>query len=168
MRRRLPHGLPLVAATALAAATLLCGAALWSALRIEPLPSTQPSTMDATLTLAGAPRDAILATPARSGAALANDPFSPGRRLHAEPREMKAVSRAATPVVQPVTVRLLGTVMRGGSGFAVCQLASDPPRTVRVGETLGELTLITLDQGRAIFRSANGTRVELSLTPPGT
>ena len=167
MRRRLPHGLPLVATTALVAATLLFGAALWSALGIEPLPSITPSTTDATLTLAGASRDAMSVTPARSRT-LASDPFSPGRRLHVEPREMKTVSRAAMPMVQPVTVRLLGTVMHGGSGFAVCQLASDPPRTVRIGETLGELTLITIDQGRAIFRSANGTRVELSLTPPGT
>jgi len=167
MRRRLPHGLPLVATTALVAATLLFGAALWSALDIEPLPSITPSTTDATLTLAGASRDAMSGTPARSRT-LASDPFSPGRRLRPEPSVTRTVSRVATPAPEPPTVRLLGTVMRGGSGFAVCQVASDPPRTVRVGETLGELTLIALDQGRATFRAANGTRVELSLTPPGT
>jgi len=167
MMRRVPHGLPLVANATLAAAALLLGAALWSALRIEPLPSVTPSTMDGTLTLAGTSRDAIPATTAIARV-LASDPFSPGRRLRPEPSVTRTVSRVATPAPAPPTVRLLGTVMRGGSGFAVCQLASDPPRTVRVGETLGELTLITLDQGRAIFRSANGTRVELSLTPPGT
>jgi hypothetical protein len=167
MRRRLPRGLQLAATAALATAALLFGLALWSAVRIAPLPSVTPSARDGTLTLAGTSRDATAETPA-SSPALANDPFSPGRRLRAEPSVTTTVSRAATPVIEPTPVRLLGTVMRGGSGFAVCQLASDPPRTVRVGETLGELTLITLDQGRAVFRSANGTRVELSLTPPGT
>lgn len=167
MRHRLPRGLPLAANITLAAAALLLGAALWSALHIAPLPPLAPSTQGGTLTLAGTSRDAVPTTGAGSPA-LASDPFSPGRRLRAERSVTRAVSRVATPVTAPATVRLLGTVMRGGSGFAVCQLASEPPRTVRVGETLGELTLIALDQGRAIFRSANGTRVELSLTPPGT
>jgi hypothetical protein len=167
MRRRLPRGLPLVADAALAAATLLFGVALWSALRIEPVSPLAPAVQAGTLTLAGSARDPASAA-AASPHALASDPFSPGRRLRPDPSATITVTQAATPVVAPPTVRLLGTVMRGDSGFAVCQVASDPPRTVRVGETLGELTLITLDQGRAIFRSANGTRVELSLTPPGT
>lgn len=165
MKRRLPRGLPLAANITLAAAALLFGAALWSALRIAPLPSVLSSTAPGTLTLAGTSRAAVAAA---SEHALASDPFRPGRRLRAEPSVTRTVARVATPATESTTVRLLGTVMRGGSGFAVCQVASDPPRTVRVGETLGELTLITLDQGRAIFRSANGTRVELSLTPPGT
>ena len=167
MKRRLPHGLPLAANVALAVAALLLGAVLWSALRIAPLPQVTPSTPAGTLVLAGTSRDVLAAT-AASPHALASDPFSPGRRLRPEPSVTRTVSRDAAPVPAPPTIRLLGTVMRGGSGFAVCQVASDPPRTVRVGETLGELTLITLDQGRAIFRAANGTRVELSLTPPGT
>lgn len=167
MRRRLPRGLPLVADATLAVATLLVGAALWSALRVAPLPPVTPSIQAGSLVLAGTARDAMVATSARPRA-LASDPFSPGRRLRPEPSVTKAVSRVATAAPAPPTVRLLGTVMRGGSGFAVCQVANDPPRTVRVGETLGELTLITLDQGRATFRSANGTRIELSLTPPGT
>ena len=167
MKRRLPHGLPLAANAALAVAALLLGAALWSALRIAPLPPVTPSASAGTLTLAGTSRDVMAAT-AASPHALASDPFSPGRRLTPEPSVTRTVSRDATPAPEAPTVRLLGTVMRGGSGFAVCQIASDPPRTVRVGETLGELTLITLDRGRAIFRAANGTRVELSLTPPGT
>ena len=165
MKRRLPRDLPLVANATLALATLLVGATLWSALRVAPLPAVTPSTQAGSLVLAGTSRDAMVA---RSASALASDPFSPGRRLRPEPSVTRAVSRVAAPAPEPPTVRLLGTVMRGGSGFAVCQVASDPPRTVRVGETLGELTLITLDQGRATFRSANGTRVELSLTPPGT
>lgn len=167
MRSRLPRGLPLYANATLAVATLLLGVALWSALRVAPLPPVTPSSQAGSLVLAGSSRDAIVATSA-STRALTSDPFSPGRRLRPEPSVTRAVSQVATPAPAPPTVRLLGTVMRGGSGFAVCQVANDPPRTVRVGETLGELTLITLDQGRATFRSANGTRVELSLTPPGT
>ena len=167
MKRRLPRGLPLVAHATLVVATLLVGAALWSALHVTPLPPVTPPSQAGSLVLAGSSRDARVVTSA-GAAALASDPFSPGRRLRPESSVTRAVSQVATPAPEPPAVRLLGTVMRGGSGFAVCQLASDPPRTVRVGETLGELTLITLDQGRATFRSANGTRVELSLTPPGT
>ena len=167
MKRRLPHGLPLVANATLGVAALLFGAALWDALRIAPLPPVTPSAQAGTLTLAGTSRAATAATPP-SVRALASDPFSPGRRLRAEPALTRAVARAATPAPELPTVRLLGTVMRGGSGFAVCQVADDPPRTVRIGETIGELTLIALDRGRAIFRSANGPRVELFLTPPGT
>ena len=167
MKRRLPRGLPLLANATLAMATLLVAAALWGALRIAPLPPVTPSTQGGSLVLAGTSRDAMVAT-AASSRALANDPFSPGRRLRPEPSVTRAVARTAAPSPEQPTVRLLGTVVRGGSGFAVCQVASDPPRTVRIGETLGELTLITLDRGRATFRAANGTRVELSLTPPGT
>ena len=167
MKRRLSYGLPLAANATLAMAALLFGVALWSALRIAPLPPVTPSTSAGTLTLARSSR-VVMAATAASSHALASDPFSPGRRLRPEPSVTTTVSRDATPVPEPPTVRLLGTVMRGGSGFAVCQVASDPPRTVRIGETLGELTLITLDRGRATFRAANGTRVELSLTPPGT
>ena len=167
MKRRLPRGLPLVADATLVISTLLVGAALWSALRIAPLPPATQPNQAGSLVLAGSSRDAVVGTNATTRA-LASDPFSPGRRLRPERSVTKAKARVATPAPAPPTVRLLGTVMRAGSGFAVCQVANDPPRTVRVGETLGELTLITLDQGRATFRSANGTRVELSLTPPGT
>jgi hypothetical protein len=37
---------------------------------------------------------------------------------------------------------------------------------VHVGERLGELTLIILEQGRAVFQTPRGARLELALAQP--
>ena len=95
---------------------------------------------------------------------LPNDPFHPGRRL---PDDLLAHVMPDTLV--PITVaevKLLGTVVRPGASFALCQLPADAPRIVHVGERLGELTLILLEQGRAVFQTAKGARLELSLSNP--
>lgn len=95
---------------------------------------------------------------------LARDPF---RSRHSEWSD-GAVSTGTTPAPTIAAIRLLGTVIRGGGGFAVCQLSAESPRIVHIGERLGELTLESLEQGRAVFRSANGARLTLSLATPGT
>lgn len=103
--------------------------------------------------------DTVLTVP---GAALANDPFRRGRELsnlaHAAPDTM--------PPAGVVAVRLLGTVVRPEASFALCQLSADAPRIVHVGERLGDLKLIQLEQGRAVFQTSRGTRLELSLSNP--
>jgi hypothetical protein len=119
---------------------------------------------------AGATRSAQGRTDERASSdlVLANDPFDPERATVVaaadEPREAPRDTAPATPAV---AVRLLGTVVRGGDSFALCQIQPEPPRIVRVGERLGDLVLLAIDQGRAVFRSRTGTRVELSLTTPG-
>lgn len=102
---------------------------------------------------------------------LVSDPFSLD---HSLPGDAAATDDAAPAAdgadsAPAAAVRLLGTVVRGTSGgFALCQLAADAPRVVHVGERLGGLVLVTLEQGRAVFRAPNGTRLELSLSTPGT
>jgi hypothetical protein len=166
MKRRLPDGLPLVSWITLGAASLLFAGGLWSALHIAPLPEGTEATGSARLALDD------LAPAARPGhpapIALASDPFSPDRTLPDDAESDAAPSAADAPSAPGGELRLLGTVVRGNSPFALCQLPSDVPRIVHVGEQVGELTLISLDQGRAIFRARNGKQVELSLAKSGT
>lgn len=166
MRRRLPNGLPLASLLALAAAALLLGAALWSAVRVAPPPEVEASAPGGPLAFAAPASDS--ARDSSSTVALASDPFSADRSLPGDPPDdSPAASDSAAP--SPAgEVKLLGTVVRANGSFALCQLPSDVPRIVHVGEQVGELTLISLDQGRAIFRARNGKPVELSLSRPGT
>ena len=166
MRRRTADGLFVASTTSLVAAALLFAGALWSALRIDPPPSIEPTPAGAVLAL-----DGLLPATQRDSAAaatLANDPFNAHRTLRGEADGEVAVAPDGDTSVPPAELRLLGTVVRGSSPFALCQLSTDAPRIVHVGERLGELTLISLDQGRATFRARTGGQVELSLAKPGS
>jgi hypothetical protein len=149
---------------ALAAAALVSAAASWNALRIDPLPSIEPSPPGAMPAL-----DGLLAATQRdstASASLESDPFSADRTL---PDDADAGAVAEPVAVVPAAeVRLLGTVVRGSSPFALCQLPSDAPRIVHVGERIGDLTLVSLDQGRATFHARTGAQVELTLFKPGS
>jgi hypothetical protein len=166
MRRRIPDGLSLASMAVLGGAVLLVVATVWSAVRIEPLPTAEAPRADAELVLAGAARDGRWDSTSVA-VVLASDPFNPGRRLPDELVE-HGPARDTVPPAPTDTVRLLGTVVRGNASFAVCQLTNDLPRIVHLGERLGVLTLISLEPGRAVFRAPNGTRLELSLSKPGT
>ena len=153
---------------ALAVAALLFTGALWSALRIDPPPSIEPSPPGAVLAL-----DGVLSPPgtqrdSASSATLTSDPFNPDRTLPGEADGEVAAAPDSAAAVPPSEVRLLGTVVRGSSPFALCQLSTDAPRIVHVGERLGDFTLVSLDQGRATFRARTGAQVELSLSKPGS
>lgn len=165
MKHRLPNGVPLASSITLAAATLLFAGALWSALRIDPPPGVEPSPPGAVMALDGLlPPDTQRDSAA--SATLASDPFDPERSL--PERGEERVATDSMPSVPAATVTLLGTVVRGSSPFALCQLPSDVPRIVHVGEKVGDLTLVSLDQGRATFRARTGAQVELSLSSPGS
>ena len=166
MMRRLPNGLPLASLLAVAAAALLFGASLLSAVRAGNPPAVDASPSSAAPAIAAPPLD----PPRDSGAtvALASDPFSPDRSLPGDAAADPSEPGDSVAPVLAAEVKLLGTVVRGVSPFALCQLPSDAPRIVHVGERLGDLTLISLDQGRATFRARSGTQVELSLFRPGS
>lgn len=166
MKRRLPDGLPLASWITLGAASLLFAGGLSSALHVPPLPDATEGAGSAILALDGLVPDAR--PDHRAPIALASDPFNTDRSLP-DDAEPEAVAPADdVPPAAAGEVRLLGTVVRGNSPFALCQLTSDVPRIVHVGEQVGDLTLISLDQGRAIFRARNGKQVELSLAKSGT
>ena len=166
MKRRAPDAPFLVSMASLTVAALLFAGALWSALRIDPPPSIEPSPPGAVLALdgllPGTQRDSTLPS------TLANDPFDADRTLPGEADgEVAAAPDSAAPA-PAAEIKLLGTVVRGSNPFALCQLTTDAPRIVHVGEKVGDLTLVSLDQGRATFRARTGAQVELSLSKPGS
>jgi hypothetical protein len=78
------------------------------------------------------------------------------------------VAESAEPMLAPEMVRLVGTVvLPADRSFAIYQLPSQAPRTLRVGESVGGLRLEAITPGAAIFRAADGTRIELKLPRPG-
>ena len=160
MNRRTPRGWSLVSWVSLAVSVMLAAMAFHRALTVVPMPELRAHAPR--VTVADASRNAA-ASPAAIG--LTADPFRPDHRLPDDEPPVSARDDRIPP--STVTVRLLGTVVRPDGGFVVCQLASDAPRIVHVGEKLGLLTLVSLEQGSAVFRSADGSRLELTLGKPG-
>ena len=165
-----PAGLLLAANVLLAAA---CGAAavtIWRAVHLDAMPaavSPAPAPRGVGATLA-------LHVPATADSdALDNDPFSADRLLpergDAAVDEPAVVAANAPPPISPDAVRLIGTVVLPGTrSFAVYQLPSEVPKTVRVGESVGNLRLEAVMPGSAVFRAAGGARVEIHLIKPGS
>jgi hypothetical protein len=103
--------------------------------------------------------------------AVESDPFHPERRRPADRFRLpgEAIATASDPAPPaPAPLVLLGTVVLAeGRGFAMCQQGSDQPRIVRVGESLGDYTLRTIEQGRAVFTTRRGEKIELRVPKPG-
>ena len=55
-----------------------------------------------------------------------------------------------------------------GRSFATCQLGDDRPIIVRVGDKIGEYTVRTIERGRVVFTTANGSRLEVLALRPGS
>ena len=156
------------------AANLLLGVAAaalvvttWRAVRVDPLPDAAPATVT------GAAAGDVIATrgPRDDADEIDNDPFRIDRQLP-EPEESAEyatmVAEAAEPAIAPESVRLLGTVvLPAGRSFVVLQLPSQPARTLRIGERIGQLRLDAVQPGRATFRAPDGARIELHLSKPG-
>jgi hypothetical protein len=49
----------------------------------------------------------------------------------------------------------------------MCQAAGGVPRPVRIGEQVGELTLVLVEPSRAVFRTAAGSEVVLHVPKAG-
>lgn len=109
---------------------------------------------------------------ARALEAVESDPFHPERRPPTNRFRLPGEVIAAEAVPAPAAIAplvLLGTVVLAeGRSFVMCQQGSEPPRIVRVGESLGEYKLRTVEQGRAVFVTAHGERVELHVPKAGT
>lgn len=170
--RPLPPGRTLATVATLFLAASAASIALVRASRLDPLPAAVPA--------ASAPRPHAGQWSGDFGDAppgpraptvdveLDNDPFDPERRLPGDYEVVEYVA-AEPPAMGAELVRLLGTVvLPDGGGFAVYQLPSEVPRTVRIGETIGTMTLVGVSPGQAVFRARDGSRVELHLTTPGT
>lgn len=157
MRPRRLRGWTLVSWLTLMLGATAAGLALTRAIRLDPLPAGEPASPDTAPTATAL----AAATPAPP---LENDPFRPDRRL--PDARVASSPKDTVPPVDVAAVRLVGTVVRPAGSFAVCQLSNDAPRLVHVGERLGDLTLVVLEQGRVVFQTRRGARFELSLSKP--
>ena len=99
------------------------------------------------------------------------DPFRPDRM---RPPARYAVPGDAPPPVEeaaqatPSAITLVGTVTAPGDGsFAMGGIAGGAPRVIRVGQVVGDLTLKKVERGKAVFRSAAGEVVELTVPRAG-
>lgn len=142
--------------------TLGAGVRAW---RLSPLPG--PEAIPATPALEDVPdvEREQLWTAVR---AVERDPFHPERRAPARryllpEDDGRGVFTAGVDAPQG-PLRLVGTaVSDAGGGFAMCQLGGDPPRIVRVGETLGGFTLRSVLRGKAEFTREDGTAMTLAV-----
>ncbi len=171
MRLTLPMRASLIASIGVICSA---GLALWSfqeAIALDPLPV--PDSTSATI---GMPRS--VERPSHSIrsvlAAAEKDPFRPERnrssaRFRLPEERLVQVPQPAEAAVAPAAVRLLGTmVLPEGKSVALCQWGSDSPRLVRIGEMIGDLTLKRVEQGKAVFASAQGATVEVFVPKQGT
>ena len=162
---RLPLGL---AAGALLGSTGLVGWSLLRAFTIDTLPrpawvSSQPGTVRI-----GSQRPLPAA---RLAGAVGKDPFHPERRRPAVRFRLPGESRpgAADSTSARVPFKLIGTAaMPKGKGFAMCQWGEEQPRLVRIGETVGDLTLKGVTPGRAVFLTSGGERFEVQVPKAGS
>lgn len=164
-----PAGLLLGANLLLAAATGAAAVAVWRAVHVEAIPAAAPPAPASP----GTGPTLALRTPAAADSdALDNDPFSADRLLPETGEaadEPVAVAANAPPPIAPEAVRLIGTVVLPGTrSFAVYQLPSEVPKTVRVGESIGNLRLEAVMPGSAVFRATGGARIEIHLIKPGS
>ena len=151
------------AAVATILSALFAGWSVLRALRIDELPTSADATA------LGDVQVAARARPPRVdiAAAVDADPFNPSRQRPTEvymlPGEL--VVPAALPRTEQV--RVLGTVVSTtGAGFAMCQLGSEPPTIVRIGEKIGVYTLKRVSRGSATFAGPAGD-VVIAAPQPG-
>jgi hypothetical protein len=169
MMNRIPRVHPGLAVAALLAST---GVAAWSlqrALVVNQL-SVIPAAVPFQNAFAREPRSTLAI--ARLAGAVGKDPFHPERRrptLRFRFPGEGAPASATTDAPSSGSLKLIGTaIMPEGKGFAMCQVGAEPPKLVRIGERVGQLTLKGIEPGRAVFLTAAGKRYEVQVPKAGS
>lgn len=137
----------------------------WQAIELDPLPGMRAPVLAPASVPTATSAGTVDITPA-----VELDPFRADRRRpparYAIPGDAPPSEKPQAPA--PGAVTLLGTVMSlDGSSFAMVGVAGSPPRVVRVGQAVGDLTLKKVEQGKAVFRSASGDVVTLTVPKAG-
>jgi hypothetical protein len=100
-------------------------------------------------------------------AAVDADPFAPSRQRPLEPYRLPGELVEAPAPSRTQQLKVLGTVVvTAGTSFAMCQIGSDPPVIVRVGQQIGSYTLKRVTRGKAVFSSPSG-EIEIAAPQPG-
>jgi hypothetical protein len=139
-------------------AVLVFGAFGVRAIQVEAVPDAAAAPIDATMLSRSGAKEA-----ADIGTAVEHDPFSasrtaPSRRyaLPWEAGEAKVTEAAPKPLVLGTAVAL------DGKSFATCQLGTDLPRIVHIGDKLGEYTVKSITRGRVVFTTSSGNALDVS------
>ena len=98
--------------------------------------------------------------------AVASDLFTDDRqappRRYLMPGESDVV--AQQPAARPV---VLGTAIASdGAHFAVSQIAGSQSKITRVGERVGEFTVLAIERGKVTFRGSDGERFTIEASKP--
>lgn len=141
----------------LGAALALDAYATIRAVRIDAVTPVVSLAVDTAAALARQPARA----PSNIDAGVAKDPFSafraPPMKRYVMPSDVEAA-----PVVEAAKPMVLGTAISvDGRSFAICQLGTDRPRTVHVGDVIGEHTVKSIAKGSVVF-----TRLGREFTVP--
>jgi hypothetical protein len=170
LSRHVPASVVL-SALCVTAAVAAAGSALWGALVLEPLPAARPAYTSDSFVVS--PHRSTLATD-QVLAAVEKDPFRADRRRPATAFRLQTESGAtharAVPAaaVTATAVRVIGTaVLPQGGGFAICQRTGGSPTLVRLGGTLGDLTLKAVEPGAATFLTAAGATLVVRVAQSG-
>ena len=131
----------------LGVALALDGYATVRAVRLDAVGPTSTVTIDTAAALARQP----VRTPSDIDAGVAKDPFSsfrsPPMKRYVMPSDVEE-----QPAVEVAKPTVLGTALSiDGRSFAICQLGTDRPRTVHVGDVLGEHTVKSISKGSVVF-----------------
>lgn len=148
-------------------ATVLVSVSGWRATHFDEMPRMSVPTMERSAARTGSYRPALVAELAR---AVDLDPFHPERRRPQIRYELPGSAPAETPASAPVSesVELIGTVVvAGGRSFAMCQTSAGP-QIVRVGEKIAGFTLKSVERRSAVFVSADGKVVNVSVKKTGS
>jgi hypothetical protein len=152
------------ALTALAIPAALLLWTLVRALRPSPLPPAVPAQVAS----ADAMKRGNVRPPANVELAVENDLFAEDRSAPANPYRMPGEADPnAKPRVEPMKPFVLGTaVATDGRHFATLQLGDSGPKLVRVGDKIGEWVVKSIERGKVVLVSTEGTRAELVAPKP--
>lgn len=144
-----------MAALLLVVSVVLLLAAAVRALRIDPLPVSASSTAVRGSTAASLQRGVQIDPEAVVQQDIfAVDRVAPAERypMPGEERNRPAAAIVTTPATRPI---ILGTAVGLDGAFATAQLPNGQPRIVRIGDKLGEFTVIAITRGTVTFRAAD-------------
>lgn len=164
-------GAPFLAITGLIGAIGLAGVTGWRAFNVDVLVMDHDAAAEVRVPKIPV-RDPRVAEEVL--VAVDKDPFHPERRRPTRrfrlPSERVQPGRrtAAPRVGLPGSMRLTGTmVYPEGGGAAMLSQPGRPTRMVRVGEQVGELTLVEVGREQAVFTAPSGSRFVVRVARPG-
>lgn len=157
-RRPSPEALRRIAGAALVGSVSILAWVGWDAARLDAVPTAPSAAQGVHAALHVPPLPSIDSVLSAAGP----DPFDPERRDRPGRFAFGDEAPAALPS-RVEAVRLVGTAVLPGGGFALCSVGREPAAIVRPGEVVGHLVLESIGPGSAVFRTTDGGRITLTV-----